>query len=639
MKKKLGVIGLGSAGISSLGHFCYVLDNTWEIISIHNPKKDILGIGESTNANFVSVLEYSLGFSYDNSLDELDGTLKFGTKFINWRKDSWINPLIEGNLAIHFNTFKLKDYALPRLKNKWSEKFKILEGEVSTIKQDENEVAVCIDGNTYQFDFLIDCRGFPENFDDYTISDCSLVNRCLVYDDSVFDSIQYTEHYATENGWMFGIPLNSRKTYGYLYNDTITTKEEAIKDLRSTLNLKKKNIDFREYSFKSYYANKILDGRILKNGNRGIFFEPISATSIYMYVKINYTFAKFLSGEYGELDVNQQFRNDAEDLENVIRYYYHGGSTFDSTFWKIASENAIMQLSKNCKFYEMINEIRRIKNNGTPYDYPGYIFPAISWYKLDSCFEYNYFNGNEFIFDDQAINNHRRFIENRFSNEAKLELYKTNKNYPDQFRNNGYCYVENAINPLLVEIASLYALNDTHQNFSPESENAQIPGTHSKYADPLMEAILLHVHSTMEYVTGLELYPTYSYYRVYKPGDELKVHKDRESCEISCTVCFKFDYKELQGNYQWPIFMEGNSVNMLPGDLVAYRGCDLHHRREEFKVPEGSYHVQAFFHYVDKNGPFKDFKFDRRPFVGFKKEETISVTAKEISKSYITYTE
>ena len=51
----------------------------------------------------------------------------------------------------------------------------------------------------------------------------------------------------------------------------------------------------------------------------------------------------------------------------------------------------------------------------------------------------------------------------------------------------------------------------------------------------------------MEEVTGLKLYPAYTYARIYKKGDELKRHKDRFSCEISTTMNL--------GGDDWPIYL------------------------------------------------------------------------------------
>jgi hypothetical protein len=210
----------------------------------------------------------------------------------------------------------------------------------------------------------------------------------------------------------------------------------------------------------------------------------------------------------------------------------------------------------------------------------------------------------------------------------------------DQFKDKGYVYIKNAIDSDLVNLVSNYSLFDEQQNYSlEEGSHCQIHNSHSSYGDPLMESMLLRMLPLMEENTGLTLYPTYSYYRVYRPGAELLIHKDRPSCEISTTITFKFDYREQTGSYDWPIFMDGHKCNMNPGDLVIYRGCDLDHWREKFTAPEGSYHIQAFLHYVDANGPFSDYVCDGRPNIGFLRSPKHQQNQlNTVKKSYITYT-
>jgi hypothetical protein len=53
-----------------------------------------------------------------------------------------------------------------------------------------------------------------------------------------------------------------------------------------------------------------------------------------------------------------------------------------------------------------------------------------------------------------------------------------------------------------------------------------------------------------------------------------------------------------------------------PGDLCLYRGCDLYHWRPPF---ENKWYLQAFLHYVDGNGTYKDQLYDGRPFLAMKK--------------------
>lgn len=202
-----------------------------------------------------------------------------------------------------------------------------------------------------------------------------------------------------------------------------------------------------------------------------------------------------------------------------------------------------------------------------------------------------------------------------------------------------YLYVKGMLNTEVIDIVSQYALFDQLQNFHPEDGDGQIPGTHSQYADPVMESLLLKLHPSMEEITGLTLYPTYSFYRVYKTGDILHKHVDRPACEISTTVCFNFDYKDLNDKYDWPIWMVDTPVTMSPGDGVIYRGCELTHWREQLEVPEGSWHVQAFFHYVDANGPNATSKFDSRPYIGFKDPMSSAMERVVSNKKYITFTE
>ena len=160
--------------------------------------------------------------------------------------------------------------------------------------------------------------------------------------------------------------------------------------------------------------------------------------------------------------------------------------------------------------------------------------------------------------------------------------------------------------------------------------DAQIPNTYSHYADPVMETLLMKVLPVMKNETGLDLCPTYSYARIYKNGDELKRHKDRPSCEISTTLCLGGDpwsifidptgednvIKEYEGIIK-PGAPKGNKVDLKPGDMLIYSGCELEHWREPF---QGKLCGQVFLHYNHANGPFaKTNLYDKRPMLGITK--------------------
>ena len=152
------------------------------------------------------------------------------------------------------------------------------------------------------------------------------------------------------------------------------------------------------------------------------------------------------------------------------------------------------------------------------------------------------------------------------------------------------------------------------ENIIGNYDDRQIPNTYSQYANIAMETLMLKCQPQMEKITGLKLYPAYTYARIYKKGDELKRHKDRFSCEISTTMNL--------GGDPWPIYLEpsgkegmkGIKVDLKQGDMLVYSGCELEHWRNKFKGKEC---VQVFLHYNNKKTPgSKENMFDKRPHLG-----------------------
>jgi len=167
------------------------------------------------------------------------------------------------------------------------------------------------------------------------------------------------------------------------------------------------------------------------------------------------------------------------------------------------------------------------------------------------------------------------------------------------FEKNNYKVVKNAISKEIASFCYSYILNkhrvtqylfqnnliSQHDTTFGEYNESMIPNTYCCYSDIAMETLLERVLPLMLKETNLDLVPTYSYVRLYKYGDILARHKDRASCEISCTLNL--------GGDDWPIFLDPTG---------------------EF---EGNNCCQVFLHYNDKNGDFADENiYDKRPFLG-----------------------
>ena len=178
------------------------------------------------------------------------------------------------------------------------------------------------------------------------------------------------------------------------------------------------------------------------------------------------------------------------------------------------------------------------------------------------------------------------------------------------FKKNKYQVIRGAISKELADVAYRYlqvsaeADNWMLKNYVTHAGNPlvgnfhdkQVPGSYAKYADRFMEVLLVKTIDVMQKKTGLKLVPTYSYTRLYRTGNILNRHKDRPSCEISTTLCLGGDH--------WPIYLDptgentvideykgiikpgapvGVEVNLKPGDMLIYSGCDLEHWRKPFE--------------------------------------------------------
>jgi len=188
------------------------------------------------------------------------------------------------------------------------------------------------------------------------------------------------------------------------------------------------------------------------------------------------------------------------------------------------------------------------------------------------------------------------------------------KKYNTSFSENNFVYVKDFIDESTIATLSKYLEYRVAQQNYLTDEYTKI----SIYGDPLLEVILENSLASMEYITGKELYPTYSFGRVYLTQEDLPKHTDRESCEYTATINVACVGKK------WPISLKNKSKKEVsfvlnPGDAVIYKGIEVEHWRDGAKGDQDHILVQFMLHYVDKNGPFSSYKWDKRSGLGLKR--------------------
>jgi hypothetical protein len=396
--KRIAVIGIGTGGIQALCHFCSYLDRNWQIVSIHDPSVPIVGIGESTNPSFITAIELGLDYHVHGGVTDskMDETLKLGTKYINWREKDFLIPLIIQGVAVHFNTFKLKEYAFPLLKKKWNNKFQTLEGKVTKIENLNDSAKVTIDDEDHYFDYVMDCRGFPKSYDEHIVVD-NPTNHALVHNIPVNEKQEtwyHTKHVATKDGWMFGVPLKTRHSYGYLFNDNVTSTEEAKRNFSEEIGVPEDQLQGIEFKYKSYYAKKSADGRVIKNGNSAVFFEPMFANSLWLYDGVNRFTIDLINGEIDEGEFNKRFHLRARAVHELLQFVYHGGSIYDTPFWQKTVVEAGKKLQTS-EFFAKTISLMQMNNEKGGYFYEGgphsWVFSLKSLHQLEEGLGYNYF--------------------------------------------------------------------------------------------------------------------------------------------------------------------------------------------------------------------------------------------------------
>lgn len=174
-------------------------------------------------------------------------------------------------------------------------------------------------------------------------------------------------------------------------------------------------------------------------------------------------------------------------------------------------------------------------------------------------------------------------------------------NNQQQFNSMGCLFVSNFIDAQTISVVSKYLENKIKRGeWVEKAESEDLVSKYSYYADPLVEILLLDAKPAVENLIGRDLIPTYSYARVYQPGELLKPHTDREACEISVTVnvATKGEISPVYTQYK------GNKTEqhiLNPGDAVIYFGCETVHWRK--RLTQDQLNVQFMLHYVVKNGP------------------------------------
>ena len=170
-----------------------------------------------------------------------------------------------------------------------------------------------------------------------------------------------------------------------------------------------------------------------------------------------------------------------------------------------------------------------------------------------------------------------------------------------------------------------------YKDISKVRADSQANSIICEYSDPLMETLLDMSTPVIEQNVGKKLWPVNTFFRIYDKESDLPIHKDRKACEYTVTICLgcdpvdkpydiflgdkdeNSDYRYLDTEGKFTSMKVDHKYSMKQNDALIMTGWNKYHWREWCKH---DHYAVVFLHYVDQNGDFSEYKFDKRKMLG-----------------------
>lgn len=390
------IVGGGTAGWIAAYFICKDQPGKHNITMIESSKIGIIGAGEGSTGTMLELLTGRY-FAHTNDVEqflkETDGTHKFGIHHKNWSGDgtgyfapidsttSWYeyeDYIFKHTLsqygkeemhlasplgvdfatknwsvpsAVHFDGHKVGQF-FKRICEK--DGVKVIDAVVNKIDVKDGAITKLVLDNDQELsaDFFIDCTGFSRilmkaldvNWVSY--KEYLPVNTAMPFilnyepDEEI---VPMTGATALNAGWMWNIPLATRRGCGYVFDENYISKENAQKEVEEYLGKKIKPIKF--IHFESGKSSSFWKGNVLSLGLASAFVEPLEATSIHCSIVQTLIFSKeflFKNAVDTMTPGNIALYNEKIDILydsilDFVSFHYQGGRD-DTPFWKSIQE-------------------------------------------------------------------------------------------------------------------------------------------------------------------------------------------------------------------------------------------------------------------------------------------------------------
>lgn len=335
-KKKIAIVGAGNAACITAMYLHVYCSEEVELSLYYDPSVPIERVGQGIGVDVAELISTFSDMNWSQEKNYIKATHKDGIMYENWGKKN------ENIFHSFFPFYAGAMHYVPNLLSKMvvnSGKFEVVEKNVIDLEKE-------IDA-----DFIFDCRGRhnrnPELYDEVINPLNSVILSKKLGKDS---DLLHTRCVATPDGWTFVIPNYDSVSYGYLFNDNITSKEKAERNFIELFDVTPDGY----LKFQNYIAKNCFQGeRTILNGNKLGFLEPMEANSGSFYHTVAQIVMYHIRGEKSKKEVNDMIRTEMFKIQTFVLWHYQYGSKYDTPFWDYAKS---LPFCPDDFFMEMYNK-------------------------------------------------------------------------------------------------------------------------------------------------------------------------------------------------------------------------------------------------------------------------------------------
>ncbi len=260
--------------------------------------------------------------------------------------------------AYHFNAVKFAELLANNAREKFAVKH-IYETIAQVTTSDDGSLSGFIygDGRTQQFDFFVDCPGFASLLLGKTLgvpflnkSDQILTDTALALQEPIAqtDEIQpYTSATAHAAGWIWDIPLTTRRGIGFVYSSEHMSESQAVEGFSAYLGRDLHSANLRKIPMQIGYRESFWQKNCVALGLAQGFVEPLEATSIlvtdFAALQLARNFPVFAQDIAVVSDYcNKVVRYTWERVIDFVQLHYYISDRRDSRFWQESTENSML---------------------------------------------------------------------------------------------------------------------------------------------------------------------------------------------------------------------------------------------------------------------------------------------------------